>query len=180
MVIAEQLFYISLFSECRQQALDGIVCNAEPWTFGVCAARADFSLSIIHIVTFVQVKLLLLFANIYTHRVSLSLEISNKHTIQLFFLVRNKTKQSIHLEPAAGIYIKCMRAVDLMELILILRSDWKEVNQLISHNNIACAHLYYKRAHTHNIQKVTGACGIHSWNALHAFLRRGVCCWMNL
>jgi hypothetical protein len=130
----------------------------------VCArARADFSLSIIRIVTFVQVKLLLLFANIYTP--SLSLEISNKHTIQLFFLVRNKTKQSIHLEPAAGLYIKCMRAVDLMELILILRTDWKEVNQLISHNNIACAHLYY----THNIQKVTGAAFILGMRCMRSF-----------
>jgi hypothetical protein len=176
MVIAEQLFYISLFSRVQTTSSRWYSVQCRALNFWCVRARADFSLSIIRIVTFVQVKLLLLFANIYTP--SLSLEISNKHTIQLFFLVRNKTKQSIHLEPAAAayMYIKCMRAVDLMELILILRSDWKEVNQLISHNNIACAHLYYKRAHTHNIQKVTGAYSIHSWNALHAFLWRGVCC----
>jgi hypothetical protein len=37
-------------------------------------------------------------------------------------------------EPAA-LRQNARRAVDLMELILILRTDWKEVNQLISHNN---------------------------------------------
>lgn len=136
MVIAEQLFYIYMYLsfQSADNKLSAVVCNAEPWTFGVCVRRADFSLSIIRIVTFVQVKLLLLFAN----TVSLRKDI-NKHTIQLFFLVRNKTKQSreisrIHLwrEPVS---VHACGYVDLMELILIWRTDWKEVNQLISHNN---------------------------------------------
>lgn len=126
MVIAEQLFYISLFSECRQQARQ-CAMRAQSLELLVCAR---FSLSIIRIVTFVQVKLLLLFAAItYT----LLRDIKQTHNTTLFPRQKqDKAEQrylaSIHLwrEPAA------MLRVDLMELILIWRIDWKEVNQLIS------------------------------------------------
>jgi hypothetical protein len=94
----------------------------------VCA-RADFSLSIIRIVTFVQVKLLLLFANIHTASFSLSLRYQQTHNTTLF--PRQKQDKAEH--PLNG--ARTCSAVDLMELILIWRTDWKEVNQLISHNN---------------------------------------------
>lgn len=138
MVIAEQLFciYVSLFSECRQQALrGGVQCRA--LNFWCVCARADFSLSIIRIVTFVQVKLLLLFAN----TVSLRAKISTNTQYNSFS--SSETRQSRAERYLASTYgenlcecaVHACGYVDLMELILIWRTDWKEVNQLISHNN---------------------------------------------
>lgn len=124
------------------------------------APRGFLFINYTYIVTFVQVKLLVLFANIHTPSLYLSLSWDiNKHTIQLFFLVRNKTKQSREISRHPLMERTCnASAVDLMELILIWCTDWKEVNQLISHNNIAYARrTCIKSAHTHNIQKVTGA-----------------------